>query len=485
MNRRCNHRKNTDGSALLAALLIATVFIVLAAQVLRNVRFQASSARQNLAWSEAYLTAQSGLGIAMARLNEEKKDGFTLVNPSRRIGEGSDLSEVRVTIESLSGYGSEVYRVRASGRQGLSALAQSGVNAVDLTADTSRLREFYFKKMDGTTLTNAVARRTLEAIVMKESAAGPRFAVRVKDWLRLQQATGLTDSFNSADPNYSKSMTIDGKLVTGLYDASKHLNNGDVGLTTTSGGNVELYGKIYGDIFTNGVTKGLLPVDAARSDSQKNNGYVNTTGTLDVTFKEDPANVETPTWAAGTYQERLWDLQNGDQTLTAGSVGSPTRYHFQEWAKKARLTLPSGQTKGEIEIWVEGNINLNGSDALVVDSGVTAKIYFQNGLNAGGSTTVINNKNYNASSLQFNGYRAYSGSGAININAATGSQFYAVVYAPLHDFSIGGTADWMGAITAKSLVANGTVKIHYDEALGKGGSGKGGWRMVSMIEMLQ
>jgi Flp pilus assembly protein TadG len=75
---------------------------------------------------------------------------------------------------------------------------------------------------------------------------------------------------------------------------------------------------------------------------------------------------------------------------------------------------------------------------------------------AGG--TVVNNNTQIAANLKI-----YSSGGDIDITSD--NNFYGVIYAPLSDVIVGGTADYFGAIVGQTLQIKGDAQTHYDEAL--------------------
>ena len=75
---------------------------------------------------------------------------------------------------------------------------------------------------------------------------------------------------------------------------------------------------------------------------------------------------------------------------------------------------------------------------------------------AGG--TVVNNNTQIAANLKI-----YSTGGDIDITSD--NNFYGVIYAPLSDVIVSGTADFFGAIVGQTLQIKGDAQTHYDESL--------------------
>ena len=79
---------------------------------------------------------------------------------------------------------------------------------------------------------------------------------------------------------------------------------------------------------------------------------------------------------------------------------------------------------------------------------------------SGGS---ISNLTYNPTALQF----VYGGTGNVKLTGGTASS--SLLYAPKASVSLGGNADFYGAIVAGTVTDFGGADIHYDRNLSKGG----------------
>jgi hypothetical protein len=458
--------KTNAGSALLVTLPVTVIFLTVGSQILLTVQQFRSASARNAAWTEALCAAQSGIDIALTRLNSGIKTGFDVPNVTQRTGEGGSTAEASVTLDEMTIGGTASIRIRSSGIVQVPGTDHSTVSSRTGAGGTvDRLRQFYFYRMDNAPVARPVTRRTIEVYAVN-NGVGWKYAIETNDWVRVQGSSAYVDSYNSKDP--TKSSTING--IPGQYDPAKRQQNGTVATNSHNSGDVQLVGKFYGNVLTNGVNLTPLPIT---SSQQPQNGQVRLTGTVNSKFNEPMAYVQAPAWSSWEVYPSGNDLQSGDRTLVAGLPGAPKRYQFTEANRKMTITLPPGQTSGSIEVWVTGNINNGGID---LAKGVDATIYFQNGLSISGSSIV--NRNRNAASLKLLGYRA-SGSSAINING--GGDLWAIIYAPQHDMSLSGGQRLYGSFATKSLVANNTVEIHYDEALGNGSSSSN-YQVVSWVE---
>ncbi len=111
-------------------------------------------------------------------------------------------------------------------------------------------------------------------------------------------------------------------------------------------------------------------------------------------------------------------------------------------------TIPPG-------VYYFNDMELSGQSVLNF-SGPTV-IYLTGDLKRAGGT-VVNNNTQIAVNLKI-----YSTGGDIDITSD--NNFYGVIYAPLSDVTVGGTADYFGSIVGQTLRIQGDAQAHYDESL--------------------
>jgi len=114
---------------------------------------------------------------------------------------------------------------------------------------------------------------------------------------------------------------------------------------------------------------------------------------------------------------------------------------------------------------VTGDISLSGQAQLIVQPGVTAKIYFAGNVDIQGNGIL--NSNNQPSDLQLYGIEPPTGSSP-HVNLGGNGEIIASVYAPNHDVTInGGGTDGhvFGSVVGLSVTMTGVTNLHYDEKL--------------------
>jgi hypothetical protein len=253
----------------------------------------------------------------------------------------------------------------------------------------------------------------------------------------------VVDSYDSSDPT---------KSTNGLYDAAKRQQNGDI----ATDGNVIDAGNahIYGDVATNAGTVV---------------GAANITGTERDDFYQEPIPVGAPSWSA--YNSSVTTVTN-TTTLTASSTSgsSASRYQLNTINLSGGKTLTlAGNADGSqtyIEIYVTGDISFTGSSQIIVQPGVSAKIYFAGNVDVAGNGIL--NSNNQPSDLQLYGIQP-TDNNSYHVNLGGNGQIIASVYAPNDDVTIngGGTNGHVfGSVVGKTVTMTGVTNLHYDEHLG-------------------
>jgi hypothetical protein len=253
----------------------------------------------------------------------------------------------------------------------------------------------------------------------------------------------VVDSYDSSDPT---------KSTNGLYDEAKRQSNGDI---ATDGNLIDAgNAHIYGDVATNSGTVV---------------GAANITGEQRDDFYQEPIPVGAPTWTS--YNSTVTNVTS-TTTLTASATSgsSASRYELSSINLSSGKTLTlAGNPDGSqtyIEIYVTGDISFTGSSQLIIQPGVTAKIYFQGNVDVAGNGIL--NTNNQPSDLQLFGIQPTS-SDEMHVNLGGNGQIIASVYAPNHDVTIngGGTNGHVfGSVVGSTVTMTGVTNLHYDERLG-------------------
>jgi hypothetical protein len=136
-----------------------------------------------------------------------------------------------------------------------------------------------------------------------------------------------------------------------------------------------------------------------------------------------------------------------------------------------------------VTLYVNGNINLSGYEAITIGTNATATTLYVSGpfISLTGQATV-NNLAQNAHYLGVYGLPSLT-----SINFGGNAAFTGTIYAPEANFSFGGggnnTYDYAGSLIANSCTLNGHANFHYDESLKRNGPGIGyipaSWKEIS------
>ncbi|MEW6307084.1 MAG: hypothetical protein AB1705_26775, partial [Verrucomicrobiota bacterium] len=253
------------------------------------------------------------------------------------------------------------------------------------------------------------------------------------------------DSFDSADPAYSSN---------GVYDASKRKDNGDVatnaGLTNAlSTGNANIYGKASTGP---GGTVGIGNNGAVGSLAWHSGGNSG----IQPGYSSDDMNVSFPDVKLPFSGGFLPGGGGGNQYVI--SVSGDYRVSSITGSVVVKSNVNA-------RIIVDNNINITGSDKIVIESGAKLNLYM-NGADAKIAGNGVVNQNGNASTFFYWG-TPNNTSLSVNGNGA----FTGVIYAPNADFTMnggGGSAeDVTGASVTGTVKMNGNFNFHYDENLGR------------------
>ena len=280
-----------------------------------------------------------------------------------------------------------------------------------------------------------------------------------------------TDSFDSADANYSNWST---NLGYGLYPT------GNLNKT-----------KANGDVVTDYTITNSLSVGNAKIKGQAKTGP---TGTLGINN--------------GSVGDRAW-VEGGNTGVQPGHFADDMNVLFPSVTLPSTTWLPAVQvgnngTPNQINgdtydyiILTSGDYSIPGlTGSLYIGSNVTARIKCTGDVKLTGNSDQIHvasgaNVRFYMTSASFN----LAGNGLVNENGNASSFYYfglpsnlsvgfngnasftGAIYAPQAAFTLGGggnnTYDFVGASVTKSVKMNGHFNFHYDENLARNGFGRG------------
>lgn len=470
------------GSVLLWTVITITVLSLFAAEVIRTVSNKYQNALQTSTWQEALHAAESGIDLAIVELRKSLYPGPNGAWDGWNNVPGAGVTSYSLTTVPNSGLAGtpmmvevnvdapaqlidpankwQYYRVRTTGTMPLTGPPRASDNKQDTRLRRLSLRWERFTNgvLSSHALTSPRASRHVEAIVSPVSSFNEAImSVGVVD---LTNQNIVIDSYDSRDPN---------KSTNGLYDESKRQQNGDI---ATDGQLIEAgNAHIYGDVATN---------------AGDVSGAANITGIERTDFYQEPIPVGAPSW--GLFNPAPAAVTNTttlNASATSGSAAS--RYQLSTISIEGSKTLTlSGNPDGSptyIEIYVTGDISLTGNAQIIVQPGVSAKIYFGGNVDVAGNGIL--NSNNQPLDLQLFGIQPPLGTvSSPHVNLGGNAQVSASVYAPNHDVSVnasGSHGHVYGSIVGKTVTMTGVTNLHYDEALAAGGL-VNNYKIVSWFE---
>jgi hypothetical protein len=339
--------------------------------------------------------------------------------------------------------GWQYYRIRTIGTMPITGLPRVADNKQDnrLRKLSLRFERFTNGILAAHAISSPQVSRRIEAIVRPLSSFNQ--AIMSVGTVDLTNQNIVVDSYDSTDPT---------KSTNGLYDLAKRQQNGDI---ATDGNLIDAgNAQIYGDVATNSGTVV---------------GAANITGTERDDFYQEPIPIGAPTWTA--YNSSVTNVSS-TTTLTASSTSgsSASRYQLSSVSLSGTKTLTlAGNPDGSqtyIEIYVTGDISFAGNSQLIVQPGVTAKIYFAGNVDIGGNGIL--NSNNQPGDLELFGIQP-TNNDSYHVSLGGNGQIIASVYAPNHDVTIngGGTNGHVfGSVVGKTVTMTGVTNLHYDEHLG-------------------
>ncbi|MBI5775637.1 MAG: hypothetical protein HZA89_18110 [Verrucomicrobia bacterium] len=259
--------------------------------------------------------------------------------------------------------------------------------------------------------------------------------------------TGYIDSYDSTDTNYS---------TGGFYDPSKRKAGGGVasnaGLTNIlATGNTY----VYGDLATGPGGSVSIGPNGKVGDL----AWIANLGTSGIQPGKvrDDMNVGFPDVA----------LPFGSGTLPAGGGG----YQYildssGNWQIPSLTGSLLVRSNVNAVLVVNGNINLTGNDAVVIQTGGSLNLYMNGTTAKIGGNGVVNSNAYTTN------FMYWGRPGNTELTVSGNGSFVGVVYAPQASFTLngGGNSDieaFNGAVVANTARLNGNFSFHYDESLAK------------------
>ena len=475
--RRTNSARS--GSALVWTLMVITILSLVAAELLQVISGKYHSTLHTAVWQEALVAAESGVDLAIIELRKSlypspngawtgwnTDPGANAVTHGLVTVPNAGLAGTPMTIAvsvdaplQLKDPGNswQYYRIRTTGSMPIPGPSRASDNKQDTRLRKLSLRFDRFTAGGADAVSAPRVTRRIETIVRPVSAFDQ--AIMSVGALDLTDQNIIIDSYDSRDAT---------KSTNGLYDVAKRQENGNIATdgTIINAGNAH----VYGDVATNSGTV---------------SGITNVTGTQRDDFYQEPIPVAAPVWNQ-IYTPNP-QLVSGSIDLNAaateGSAASRYQLSSIDLGGNGRLRL-KGNPDGSpmfIEIYVTGDVKVTGTADFVLDPGVRAKLYFEGNVKIAGNG-VVNSNNQPGDLLMYGINPPTGTSRSFEIGGT--SLLSAAVNAPGFDVQVnnGGTRGSVyGAFVGKTVKMNGVTDLHYDEALGAGGT-INNYKIVSWFE---
>lgn len=485
----------TQGSALLATIVITGLIGFVLAAYLTLVSSQNQTNQRSQSWNSAMPVVEAGIEEALAHLNAHGLNGQSL--------EADGWARSGNTYTVVRTLGDSQYTVTITnyfpGNPALSPIVESRGYVV---------APLQFASVSGPLLANAGSvsptvqylGRGVRVNTRRDALFAKGMVARISIDLNGNNIT--TDSFDSTNPLYS---------TNGLYHPSKRRTNGDIAVngdpTTGEGGvldvgNANIFGHVslgpdtefdinngrVGDATwnQNGVQPGFLKRDMNVSFPEVEvpftGGYTPTGGyfatiqavippvatggrvvrTNYVTSLILPPGTPGPIVTNGNGQNRTYTYKAYTFITPTNSAGG-TYYNYVLWDEN--YVVPNLDGK----VLVLGNANLYASSGCNV-SGLTVEWGKHLNLYSSAPSVALSGNSTANSDGTADSFAFWGTTNVTSISFSGNAGFTGSIYAPEADFTLNGTGnsttiDFIGASVTKNVKMNGHFNFHYDEAL--------------------
>jgi hypothetical protein len=434
-------------NVLMVTLVIAGIIGLVLASYLTLVRSQYTSVVRSQSWNASVALMEAGVEEAMTHLNQ---NGITNLHSN-----GWTLSGTRYRIERTLGAG--YYEVFIDPNDNKPIIESEA--SVPLLTSRNPGDSIGFAALGGIESRHMqYVRRKVRVNTQSDSLFSKAMVADGK--INLNGNNITTDSFDSADPEYSTS--------DGLYDPTKRKANGDVAtnfdVVDESGinvGNADIFGRVSTGA---GARVNLGPNgkvgDAAWHAGSGNMGiqpgWISDDMNVDFPVVEPPFGTALPptgdTVDGVTYN---YILSSGNWMISSGSFGG-----------KVLVT-------GDATLYVKesAGVSFTGQDQITITTNASLNLYVGSSTaNIGGNGVL--NESGNAINFFYHGL---PGNTSLSLNG--NGEFTGVIYAPNAAFNLNGggrdETDFIGASITKTVTMNGKFQFHYDENLARIGPGRG------------
>jgi len=448
--------RSQDGSVLLVSLLIAAILGTVLASYLILTQTQNLSVARSQQWNTAIPLAEAGVEEALSHLNA----GAPYFDPAEATNNlvSNGWTYSGGLLHSPRRYLGQDYYDAAIQFVGVTPVIFS-TGTVAVVTSFARAPGPMFAAV-GTTAPAGAAPKSRS--VRAETKIDALFAVAMaaKETIDLRGNNVTTDSFDSADPQYS---------INGLYPV------GDLSKT-----------KDNGDVCTDSVIINSLNVGNANIKGKAKTGPG---GTIAI-------------GPQGSVGSRAW-VEGGNRGIQPGWSANDFNVYFPEVALPTTIWLAAPPGAVINGVWYDhvfltsGDYQVNSFNKMYIGSNANVRIKIPNNIKLTGNSDQIRIAPVGASLKLYMVGASFSikGLGVVNEsgNAANfyyfglpsntsvsfggNASFTGAIYAPQAAFSLGGGGnniyDFVGASVTRSVVMNGHFRFHYDENLARVGGHRG------------
>jgi hypothetical protein len=267
--------------------------------------------------------------------------------------------------------------------------------------------------------------------------------------------SGLIDSFDSADANYS---------TAGQYDPSKNKDGGHIASTLATNGTVSIGNMDVAGVVSTGpggtVTVG--PVGGVGSFAWLSNPVND--GSIEPGYHREDMNFA----FASARLPANFNMVVAQPLIPFAAPGfnvGGTNYKYAVFMdgdyKAPYISLRTGEkmlVRGNARLWVQGFVLVQQSTShILIDTNASLEMY------VGGVVDISGGACVNASQLANNFSIIVLSSASVNYGG--NGKLVGTIYAPLSSVALNGTSDAIGAVVCNNFTLSGTMGIHFDENL--------------------
>jgi hypothetical protein len=450
-------KSSQTGSVLVLVLILTSVLLVIAGSGLSILSAEYTHSIRSTTWNESLFVAEGGVDMAWNALNRQagNTNAWTGWTPATTAATNHSITT------SLTAIGTDT-----------ASVGSFTVSAYKVTND-------WVIVSTGTCYApNSSLTNIDRQVEVRVTPSTPfAFGLLAKEDINFNGNNVIVDSYNSTDT----STFPNGQYVVLSTTPTEHANqNGDVGTNGTqiNAGN----SNVYGDLNVGVDGEILTGPNVYVSGSQDDGLQVDIPDATGPGLTTTSSSAWTPSGATVSTTTG-WSTANGSQISIGNNYSLGAGDHnISSIGLTGTKTLTIDARTGNVRLYVSGNISIGGNakvNILTSTTPYTVTIWVVGSVDVGGNGVVSPTNNI-PGQLKIFGKTPASGTPP-TIKLHGNADFKGAVYAPGHDFTIGGggvTGVVYGSVVAKTITLGGGAEFHYDEALGNVYNSGAGWTIV-------